>query len=101
MRIKNISGGLYARCFLAATFRDLQILGYCVLVNRKLLSSLGYVWKHRHETLAKRHEIQARRGLSDGELEFWFADHPSSRRVDASDAVPEQGGSLVPRVPVQ
>jgi len=70
MRIKNISGGLYTRCFLPTTFRDLQIIGYCLLVNRKLLSSLWYVWTCRSETLAKRREVQNRRRVSD--LGRWF-----------------------------
>lgn len=76
MRMKNISGGLYLRCLLRTTFRDLQILGYCVVVNRKLLSSLGYVWKNRKQTSEKRREVQSRRKVSDRELAQWFSTKP-------------------------
>jgi GT2 family glycosyltransferase len=84
MRIKNISGGLYARCFLPTTFRDLQIVGYCLLVNQKLLSSLAYVWKNRKQTSEKRREIQSRRKVSDRELAQWFSRKPRALPLTAA-----------------
>jgi GT2 family glycosyltransferase len=78
MRMKNISGNLYARSFLPTTFRDLQIVGYCLLVNRKLLSALTYCWTNRTATCEKRKEVQARRRVSDREIAHWFSDNPVS-----------------------
>ena len=94
MRIKNISAGLYARCFLPATFRDLQVLGYCLLVNRKLLSSLAYIWNHRGETLQKRREVQRRR---PSDVNRWFTG-TRALPLDASSAV---HGISLPATPAE
>jgi GT2 family glycosyltransferase len=73
MRAKNISPGLYLRLALPVTFRDLLIVGYCVLRDHRLLSALAYVWQHRQELAAKRREVQACRRVPDSELARWFA----------------------------
>jgi GT2 family glycosyltransferase len=72
MRAKNISWKLYARCFVRTTFRDAQVIGYCLLVAPRLASSLAVVWRARHELKRKRQIIQARRRVSDRELLTWF-----------------------------
>ena len=103
MRIKNASGGLYARLFLPVTFRDLQIAGYCLLVNRKLLSALIYVWNNRRKVSEKRREVQSRRRVSDRDLAAWFSNRPvsmpvmgyseaSSVRTDSNKNSPEGAG---------
>jgi GT2 family glycosyltransferase len=76
MRAKNISPGLYLRFVFPITFRDLLIVGYCVLRDRRLLSALTYIWEQRRELAAKRHEVQARRRVPDSELARWFANRP-------------------------
>jgi len=73
MRAKNISWRLYASCFFPTTLRDAQVIGYCLLVDRKLASALTAVWKARHELKRKRQIIQAHRRVSDRELLFWFS----------------------------
>ena len=77
MRAKNICWPLYRHCFLQTSFRDAQIIGYCLLVDRKLASALIAVWKSRRELKARRQVIQARRRVSDEKLLPWF----SSRAV--------------------
>jgi GT2 family glycosyltransferase len=77
MRAKNISWKLYASCFVPATLRDAQVVGYCLLVDRRLASSLAAVWRSRQEIKRKRQIIQEHRRVPDRELLFWF----SGRRV--------------------
>jgi GT2 family glycosyltransferase len=78
MRAKNISLPLYARYFLPITARDLQVIGYCLLVDRKLASALAAAWKCRHELRRKRQAVQSRRRVSDHELSAWFSSRPVS-----------------------
>jgi GT2 family glycosyltransferase len=78
MRAKNISLPLYARYFLPVTFRDLQVIGYCLLADRRLASALTAVWKSRDELRRKRKVVQSRRSVSDGELATWFSPRPAS-----------------------
>jgi GT2 family glycosyltransferase len=78
MRGKNISSHLYRRCLFPTTWRDLQVIGYCLVVDRKLLSALAQAWKLRHDVMRKRKLIQARRRVSDGELSHWFSARPVS-----------------------
>jgi GT2 family glycosyltransferase len=73
MRAKNISWRLYAGCFVPTTWRDAQVIGYCLLVDRRLASSLTAVWRSRHELKQKRRIIQTRRRVSDRELLPWFS----------------------------
>ena len=76
MRAKNISFPLYARLFFPVTFRDAQVIGYCLLVDRRLISALTAVWKLRHDLQRKRRAIQSRRRVSDRQLLRWFSTGP-------------------------
>jgi GT2 family glycosyltransferase len=78
MRAKNISPSLYLRLALPVTFRDLLIVGYCLLRDRRLLSALTHVWRRRGELARQRREIQARRRVPDAQLARWFADRPAT-----------------------
>jgi GT2 family glycosyltransferase len=84
MRAKNISWPLYARCFLQTTFRDAQVVGYCLLADRKLASALTEVWKLRRDLKNKRRVIQSRRRVSDGQLACWFSTTPSAFRLSST-----------------
>ena len=78
MRVKNISWPLYRRVLLKTSFRDLQVIAYCVLLHPKLRSALLAVWKSRSELLHKRDIIQSRRRISDDQLMSWFSKKPVS-----------------------
>jgi GT2 family glycosyltransferase len=78
MRVKNISWPLYLRFFFQITYRDAQVIGYCLLIDRRLASALAQVWKARRELARKRQLIQGRRRVTDSELLSWFADKPVS-----------------------
>jgi GT2 family glycosyltransferase len=72
MRAKNISAPLYWRVFIPTTFRDLMIVGYCLLRDRRLLSALVVLWDKRKELASKRRWIQTHRRVPDRELFHWF-----------------------------
>jgi GT2 family glycosyltransferase len=76
MRVKNISAPLYFRLFLPITARDVLILGYCVLFNRRLLSGLRLFWSKRTVIREKRRWIQSHRKVNDKELAQWFRKRP-------------------------
>lgn len=78
MRAKNISWPLYAHCFIATSLRDAQVVGYCLIRDRKLASALAEVWKSRQILLKKRRFIQSRRRISDKQLVHWFGNRPAS-----------------------
>jgi GT2 family glycosyltransferase len=73
MRAKNISLPLYVRLFFPVTLRDAQVIGYCLLVDRRLASALMMVWKLRHDVRRKRQQIQSRRRIPDSQLKRWFS----------------------------
>ena len=91
MRAKNISLPLYVRLFWPVTWRDWMILGYSLLVDRRLLSVIPYLWKRRGVTIKKRRWIQSHRRVSDPELSRWFSDRPTSFEVDGSPVL--RGGA--------
>lgn len=78
MRAKNASFPLYRHLFVPVTLRDAQIVGYCVLVNRKLLPALFFSWTQRKAVWKKRRWIQSRRRVSDQVLVRWFSNRPTS-----------------------
>jgi GT2 family glycosyltransferase len=84
MRAKNISIPLYAKYFLPVTLRDIQVIGYCLFVDRRLASALTAVWKSRDELRKKRHVVQSRRRVSDAELAAWFSTRPFSAPVNSA-----------------
>jgi GT2 family glycosyltransferase len=78
MRAKNISWPLYLRLFVPASLRDVLILGYCLLFNRRLLSAFSFLWTKRKAVWKKRKWIQSRRRVSDRVLTKWFSYRPVS-----------------------
>ncbi|HEV2117617.1 MAG TPA: glycosyltransferase family 2 protein [Terriglobales bacterium] len=88
MRLKNASLGTCLRLMVPIASRDLLILGYSLLVDRRLLSALVFVWKNRERTRGKRRLIQARRRVSDVEIRSWFRNTPVARPVAPAAAQP-------------
>lgn len=88
MRMKNASLGTCLRLIVPTASRDLLILGYSLLVDRRLLSALAFVWKNRERTRGKRRLIQARRRVPDAEIRSWFRNTPVARPVAPAVAQP-------------
>jgi len=84
MRIKNATLPLYLRNFLPATARDIGILAYCLLAERKSLGAFSFVLRNLRRTLAKRRIIQKRRRVSNSYLQNWFRFRPVTAPVGNS-----------------
>lgn len=78
MRIKNITTGLYARCFLAVTLRDLVVIGACLAGEFKSLPAFPFVIRNFGRTWTKRRAIMRRRRVSDRYMNGWFSRKPVS-----------------------
>lgn len=76
MRLKNATPGTCLRLLLPIAWRDLLIVGYSFLVDRRLLSALAFVWKNRQRTRRKRAWIQARRRVTERDIRAWFRNSP-------------------------
>lgn len=94
MRAKNISLSLYLRLFLPVTLRDVLILGYCVLVDRRLLPAFSFLWSQRKAIWKKRKWVQSHRRISDRELARWFSNQPTSFPFVLTDSTPEKPAAV-------
>jgi len=79
MRIKNITGDLYRRYWLPITFRDLVVVGCCLLYEHYSLKAFWHVLRSWPRLLSKRRWIMARKRVSDDYMAAWFHYHPVSR----------------------
>jgi hypothetical protein len=75
MRVKNLTGGVARQCGLAATVRDLAVVGGCLLFEQRSLPAFWRVARLMPGALAKRREIMRRRRVADEEMVRWF--HPA------------------------
>jgi GT2 family glycosyltransferase len=78
MRIKNATAGLYLRNFLPVTARDLGIIAYCLVRERRSLPALWFPVRHWSRTWAKRRAIHSRRRVSEAYMRQWFRHHPAA-----------------------
>jgi GT2 family glycosyltransferase len=78
MRIKNMTPGVYRKCLLATTARDLTVIAGCVLFEQTSLRGLGFVVRHWGNFRAKRGAIMARRRVTDDYMARWFSFEPAS-----------------------
>ncbi len=72
IRIKNMTGDLYRRHWLAITWRDLCVVGHCILVEHSSLPAFNLLRKRWRRAWDKRRWIQDRRRASDAEIARWF-----------------------------
>jgi GT2 family glycosyltransferase/glycosyltransferase involved in cell wall biosynthesis len=73
MRIKNASRPIIRQHFWPILWRDFLVAAYALVVNRRLLSALWYVWDQRDTFRRKRQIVQARRRVHDADLMHWFS----------------------------
>ncbi len=79
MRIKNMTGDLYWRNFFSITFRDLLVLGACLLHEHTSLKAFWYLGKNWRGVMKKRDEIMRRRKVKDDYIASWFNYKPMAR----------------------
>jgi len=73
MRIKNMTGDLYRRHWIAITWRDLLVIGGCLTYEFSSLRAFPLVLRSFRRTWAKRREILRRRRASDEYISAWFS----------------------------
>jgi GT2 family glycosyltransferase len=78
IRIKNMTADLYRRHWLAITWRDLCVVGYCVLAEHSSLRAFALLRRNWKRAWAKRRWIQERRRVSDAEIARWFQAQPAA-----------------------
>ena len=79
MRIKNMTGQLYGKCWLAITARDLVVLGCCILYEHYSLKAFIEICRAWRRVWIKRRWIMQRKRVSDEYIAAWFRYHPVSR----------------------
>ncbi len=79
MRIKNMTPDLYRRNWLSITFRDVVVLGCCLLREHSSLKAFWYLVKNWRRVIEKRREIMKKRRASDSYMARWFSYVPASR----------------------
>jgi GT2 family glycosyltransferase len=82
MRGKNASGWLCWRLFWPVLWRDLMVLGYALVRDRRLLSAIAYPLRNLGSVRRRRKIIQSRRSVSDRVLLWWFCDTPRAAFAD-------------------
>jgi len=81
MRMKNMTPDLYRRHWLAITWRDVMVIGGCLLREWSSLRAFVLVAQLYGKMKAKRREIMRRRRATDGELAAWFQEYPTSQPI--------------------
>jgi GT2 family glycosyltransferase len=76
MRIKNMSGDLYARHWLAITVRDFVVIGGCLLREFSSLRAFILVARLWPSAWRKRRIVMSQRRASDEYMAAWFAEQP-------------------------
>ena len=72
MRIKNITGDLYARHFVAITIRDCMVIAGCLLREHSSLGGFAILARLWGKTWAKRRVIMQKRRVSNEYMASWF-----------------------------
>jgi GT2 family glycosyltransferase len=78
MRLKNITPGIYRNNFWSILWRDLLVVGCCLIREHTSLRALLYVARNWRRALAKRKIIMQRRRVPDEYLARWFSFEPVS-----------------------
>ena len=79
MRIKNITPDLYRRNWFSITWRDVVVVGACLLHEHSSLRAFVYIARNWKRFMEKRREIMNRRRAKDEYIAGWFSYQPVSR----------------------
>jgi GT2 family glycosyltransferase len=84
MRFKNITWSLYWRNFFSITFRDLTVVGCCLLREHSSLKAFYLLGRNWKSVMEKRAKIMAKKRVSDEYIASWFQYAPASHPVPKS-----------------
>ncbi len=79
MRIKNMTPDLYKRNWWSITWRDLVVVGACLVREQSSLKAFAYILRNYSRVWRKRQEIMRRRRAKDDYIASWFSFEPVSR----------------------
>jgi GT2 family glycosyltransferase len=88
MRIKNMTPDLYLRNFLPITFRDILVVGCCILREHSSLKAFWLLAKQWSRVFEKRKIVMANRKVSDEYMAAWFQFQPTSQPAPKTVRVP-------------
>jgi GT2 family glycosyltransferase len=94
MRIKNATPGLYRRCWLPMTIRDLVVAAGCLFAEPRSLPAFWQLAACWNNAWRQRTEIMIRRRVSDEALLRWFHSEPTAQPLVADDPVETAAGLL-------
>jgi GT2 family glycosyltransferase len=94
MRIKNATPGLYRRCWLPMTARDLMVIAGCLVFEPRSLPDVWGLARCWRAAWQRRQEIMRRRRVSDDALLRWFRFEPAAEPL-IPDAVAEAAGGVL------
>ncbi len=94
MRVKNMTFDLYWRNFFPITFRDLVVVGACILSEHSSLKAFWMLAKKWKSVMAKRKIIMANRKVSDEYLAGWFQFQPVSQPAPKTVRVPARAKAV-------
>jgi GT2 family glycosyltransferase len=96
MRIKNATPGLYRRCWLPMTIRDLTVIAGCLLAEPRSLPAFWQIARCWSRAWEQRREIMRRRRVADDALLRWFRFEPSAEPLAAGEPLPQAAVVLAP-----
>jgi GT2 family glycosyltransferase len=79
MRIKNITSDLYRRHWFWITFRDVVVVGCCLLYEHYSMKAFWDLIRSWRRVVEKRNSIMARRKATDEYMASWFRNSPTAR----------------------
>ena len=94
MRIKNTTFGVYRRHWLAATWRDLLVVGGTLVWEPTSLAAFWRLAQCLPRALRWRKVIMSRRRVSDDVLSQWFSFEPAAQELGPATATAAPQGDL-------
>jgi GT2 family glycosyltransferase len=82
MRIKNLTPGVWGRCWAPMVARDLVVLGGCILREPRSLAAFWRVARCWRRAWRKRDWIMSRRTAPEKELANWFQFQPAAQETN-------------------
>jgi hypothetical protein len=100
MRIKNVTAGVYGRCWLPATLRDLLVVAGSILWEPTSAVAFWHLARCVPRALARRRVIMARRRAGDEELAMWFNYQPTAQPAEMEESAAEPPAFAAPASPI-
>jgi len=85
MRVKNVTPGVYRRCWLRATLRDALVVGASFIWEPTSAAAFWHVARCLPRALERRRAIMARRRAGDEELAQWFSFQPAAQPIEPAE----------------